>query len=123
MASVTPTSFDPGLAGVFSYTWTLANGDTGKGVKTANFGDKCVQVDGTYGVGGSVTLRGSNKEAPDDATAGDWFSLTDPQANAITKTTGTNGEQILENPLWISPIVTAGDGTTSLNIRLIAKRG
>lgn len=122
MASITPTSFDPGLAGVFSYTWTLANGDTGVAVKTANFPDKCVQVDGTFGVGGSVTLRGSNKESPSDATAGDWFTLTDPQANALTKTAAA-GEQILENPLWISPIVTAGDGTTSLNVRLVAKRG
>lgn len=122
MASVTPTSFDTGLGDVFAYAWVLANGDTGVAIKTANFSDKCVQIDGTFGASGSVTLRGSNKAAPSDATAGDWFTLTDPQANALTKTAAA-GEQVLENPLWISPIVTAGDGTTALNIRIIAKRG
>lgn len=122
MASVTSSSFDTRVIGVISYVWTLANTDTGVAVRTASFADKCVQFDGTFGAGGSVTLRGSNLENPNDATASHWFPLTDPQANAITKTSAS-GEQVLENPLWISPIVTAGDGTTSINVRLIAKKG
>ena len=122
MPSRTPTSFDTGLARVFSYVWTLNNTDTGVAVKTANLSDKCVQFDGTFGAGGSVTLRGSNVANADDTVAAHWFPLTDPQANAITKTSAS-GEQLLENPLWISPQVTAGDGTTAINVRLIAKKG
>lgn len=122
MASVNPISFDTGLAKVFAYNWTLANTDTGVPIRTANLSDKCVQFDGTFGAGGSVTLRGSNYQNPNDATAAHWFPLTDAQANAITKTSAS-GEQVFENPLWISPQVTAGDGTTSIVVRLIAKKG
>ena len=104
MASVTSTSFNTNLAEVVSVSWSLAAGDTGKPVNLANFADKTVQVTATFG---SATLRGSNKAAPDDATAGDWFDLTDPQGNALTFT-AAGGDVIAQNPLWISPITTGG---------------
>lgn len=98
------------------YVWTgLLNGDTGTPVEGVDFADQTVQVGGTFGVGGSVTLEGSN----DNAT---FFALTDPQGNAITKT-GAALEVIEEAPRYVRPNVTAGDGSTSLTVTIWARRG
>lgn len=88
--------------------------DDGAPFEGVDFADRTVQFDGTFGVGGSITLEGSN-----DGT--NWFTLTDPQGNAITKT-AAGLEVIEEGPRYIRPRVTAGDGTTSLNCRLWARR-
>lgn len=107
MSSVNATKV-PTLGDCVAYSWSLGAGDTGAPLALYTFPDKTVTVTGTFG---SVTLRGSNKENPNDATAGDWFNLTDPQGNAITLT-AAGGELIAENPLWISPITTGGAGYT-----------
>lgn len=96
----------PTLGDSASYSWSLGAGDTGAPLAMSTFPDKTVHITGTFG---SVTLRGSNKEKPNDATAVDWFDLTDPQGNAITLT-AAGGVLIAENPLWISPITTGGSG-------------
>ena len=92
----------------------LANGDTGSPMEGVDFADRTVQIGGTFGAGGSVTLEGSN-----DGTT--YFALTDPQGNAITKTTAAL-EVIEEGPRYIRPNVTAGDGTTSLTVTLWSRR-
>lgn len=97
------------------FTWpNLLNGDTGEPVDANEFGDRCVQVGGTFGVGGSVNLEGSNN-------ASAYLVLTDPQGNAITKTAAAI-EQVLEGAQWNRPNVTAGDGTTSLTVILFCRR-
>lgn len=92
----------------------LANGDDGQAVEGADWADRTVQFDGTFGAGGSITLLGSN-----DGT--NYFALTDPQGGAITKT-AAGLEVIEEGPRYIKPSVTAGDGTTALNCRLWTRR-
>lgn len=95
--------------------WTgLLNGDTGAPLILGIYGDVSVQISGTFGTGGSVTLQGSN-----DGT--NWIALTDPQGNAITKTAASI-EQFLERTRYIRPSVTAGDGTTSLTVTVWAAR-
>lgn len=95
-------------------TWTgLLNGDDGDGIQIAGAPDKTVTITGTFGVGGSCTIQGSN----DGVT---WLTLTDAQANNITKTSASI-EVILESPRFIRPIVTAGDGATSLTVIICAK--
>ena len=89
----------------------LANGDTGAPVRMSDFQDRTVQVVGTFGVGGSVTIQGSND---DGAT---WATLTDPLGNVLTFTTA-GMKQITELPLDIRPNVTAGDGSTALQVWL-----
>ena len=106
MASVAFTRSVSGVGDSDMVAWSLGAGDTGKPYMMANYADRTVHITGTFG---SVTLRGSNKANPDDATAGDWFDLTDPQGNAITLS-AAGGELIAENPLWISPITTGGSG-------------
>lgn len=96
-------------------TLTQTGSDVGAAFEHADFADRCVQFDGTIGTGGSITLQGSN-----DGT--NWSALTDPQGNAITKTSLPAIEAITENTRYIRPAVTAGDGTTSINCRLWARR-
>jgi hypothetical protein len=95
--------------------WTgLLNGDTGAAVELIDYADKTVTITGTFGVGGSITMQGSNNNS-------DWFALTDPSSTAITKT-AAGMEAILEAPRYIRPIVTAGDGTTSLTVQMCCRR-
>jgi len=106
------------------FQWAgLTNGNAGKPYESTMFSDKSVHIFGTFGLGGSVTIYGSND--PNDlntepGVSGNWVVLTDPQANAITKT-ALAIEQILENPLLICPKVTAGDGTTAITVTIAAK--
>lgn len=95
--------------------WTgLLNGDTGAAVELVDYADKTVTITGTFGSGGTIVLQGSN-----DGT--NWFSLTDPQANAISKTSAAM-EIVLEGPRYIRPNVTAGDGTTNLAVQMCCRR-
>lgn len=105
---------------------TFTSTDTMQPIEVPNYSDKCVQVYGTFGVGGSISFYGSNDVAdlalqPDNAASG-WCPLVDPQGNAITKT-AKGIEQILENPRYITAKVTAGDGTTNLKVFITCRRG
>lgn len=100
---------------VHKQTWSaIPNGNQGSSLSAAHLSDKCVQVTGTFGVGGSVTIKGSN----DGGTT--WANLTDPGGTVITFT-ATGMKQILENPQLIRPDVTAGDGSTALNVFIVSK--
>jgi hypothetical protein len=115
--AVTTTYAPGGAANGVDIFWsglTFSGLDDGAPFQGADFADRTVQFDGTFGAGGSITLQGSN-----DAVT--WFALTDPQGNAITKT-AAGLEVIEEGPRYVRPLVTAGDGTTSLNCRIWARR-
>lgn len=92
----------------------LLNSDTGAAVELVDYADKTSTITGTFGVGGSITLQGSNNGT-------DWFALTDAQTSAVTKTSAAM-ELIVENPRYIRPIVTAGDGTTNLVVQICCRR-
>lgn len=96
----------------------MANGDVGSPVMLGDWADRTVQITGTFGVGGSVTLEGSNDSANATPT---YTALTDPQGNAVTKT-GAAIEALEELPLLVRPNVTAGDGTTALNVKMVCRR-
>lgn len=92
----------------------LLNGDDGAAVESMDYAERTVQIEGTFGSGGSVTLRGSNDGA-------NFRDLTDPQGNVITK--GAAGlEVIAEGPRYVRPYVTAGDGSTNLTVTVWARR-
>lgn len=98
-------------------TWSgLTTNSLGDPWLRNDYADKCVQIFGDFGSGASVTIEGSNDpRVISDPSNAVWFTLTDPQANALTKTSAA-GEQILENPRWIRPNVTLG---TSPDITVI----
>ena len=93
----------------------MANGDTTAAIECTDFADKTVQFDGTFGSGGSASLEGSNDNS-------NWFVLKDPSLTAITKT-AKGMSAVLEHPRYIRGHTTAGDGTTAIVMRLMARRG
>lgn len=95
--------------------WTgLVQGDDGEWRLLAHYGDKCLHVFGTFG-GATVILEGSNEDVPTNAA-----QLTDPTQTVIALT--ANGiKQVLENPLWVRPRISGGDGTTSVTARLVCR--
>lgn len=125
MATVQPVYVRTGKPDTRLVRWTLANGDVGAPVELSNYPDKSVDIGGTFGAGGSVTARGSNNlttpDPTDVAATGVWAPLTDPQANAITKTSKAI-EQVLENTRWYSPYCSTGDGTTSITVTILARK-
>lgn len=92
---------DPGAPVVLEY-------DEGLPAEFCRFSDRSIQVVGTWGVGGSLTMYGSNNGTH-------YYPLTDGQGNAITKTADAL-EQITELTQYIKPAITAGDITTSLTV-------
>lgn len=91
-------------------TLTTTN-NAGDAVGMQDYQDRTVQITGTFGSGGSVKIEGSN----DGGTT--WATLTDPLGNTLVFTSA-GMKQITELPALIRPNVTAGDGTTSLNVYL-----
>jgi hypothetical protein len=95
--------------------WTpLLNGDSGAPYSMAGFADRSVQVTGTFGAGGTVLVEGSN-----DGT--NYVTLSDPQGVALSKTAAAL-QEISQISRFIRPRVSAGDGTTSISVTLLARR-
>ena len=113
--SVIPLETINVVSGVMIYRWMeMGNGDTGEPLYLSHSSDKTVQVYGTFGTGGSVTLQGSNHKADEEQT---YASLHKVDISAATY--GSAGmDVIIDNPIAIRPNVTAGDETTSLNVIL-----
>jgi hypothetical protein len=125
MATVAPViqKVDTYLDDAHVLRWTpltTTNADGGA-IEMPGSADRTIQFLGTFGAGGTIILQGSNVLAPVAGTDDDWFTLTDPQGNAISKT-AAGGEAVLELTRWIRPKVSAGDGTTSLTALLLVKR-
>lgn len=95
-------------------TWEgMQNGDDGQPIELANFADRSVQVEGTFGSGGTARIEGS-------INGTDYRVLTDPQGNDLDITTGKI-EAVTELVRFIRPRIVGGDGTTSLNVTMIFK--
>lgn len=96
------------------YSWTLALGDDGQPMGPAGSGDRTVQVQGTFGVGGTVVIEGTL-----DLT--NWFTLRDPFGSSLSFTS-PGMKAVLENVVAIRPRVTAGDITTSITAYISVRR-
>lgn len=101
--------------GTIAVTWTgLLNGDVGASLGKPQWSERTVQVVGTFGVGGSVTMQGSNDGV-------NWVALVNRSGTALTFTAqGMNRTQ--DYPIYVRPIVTAGDGSTNLTVIVAAHR-
>lgn len=98
---------------------TFTGADDGEAVGPFPGADRSIQVTGTFGAGGTLVWEGTNAEVPGGAT---WATLNDPQGNPLSFTSARI-EQISEYTRWMRPRVTAGDGTTSLTVRMLVARG
>ena len=115
MATRTPTRTEPTNNSML-HTWTgMLNGDDGSVEAMMSTGDRCVQVLGTFGVGGTVVVEGSLDGA-------NWFQLRDPSSTLLSFT-AAGGKAVLEAVTHCRPRITAGDGTTSLSILISTRRG
>lgn len=118
MATITPTisKVDQTNGKAAVITWadlTTTNAD-GAPAEWADYADRTIQFHGTFGTGGTIKLQGSN-----DGT--NWYEITDPQGNAISKT-AAGIEACTEVTRFVRPFVSAGDGTTSLTATLFLRR-
>lgn len=94
------------------FVWTLAGTDDGAPIAFSEWADRSVAFAGTWGAG-TVVWEGSN----DGGTT--WFTLTDAQTSAITKT--ANGlEQIVEVTELARPRATVA--VTSVVVSLVVRR-
>lgn len=92
-------------------TWTNltnATSDVGSAIGESWRGEKTFQVVGTFGTNGAVTIEGSNNGV-------DWSPLSNRQGTSMVFTTsGFNRSQ--DQPAFVRPRITNGDGTTNLTV-------
>jgi len=106
--------------GVHLQQWTaLTTGTVGNPMACPGLADKTVYIGGTFSTGGTCSIYGSNDPVSTAPSSAAWAILTDPQGNEITKT-ASGIETISENPMRIRPRVTSGDGSTSINVRIVS---
>ncbi len=103
-----------------SHRWewnTILNTDTGAPLDSdgggPSFADKTVHVKGNFSGPATLVIEGSN----DGVT---WVTLTDPGGTALSFT-AEDLKVILENPREIRPRVTAGDGSTDLDVFIVGR--
>ena len=123
MAERAYTITQTNIYGIVLVEWAgLLNTDTGKPVKVPNFADKTIQVSGTLGAGGSLSFQGSNDPADPPSNFGVLHRADAALGDMVfTSAEGLEPSVALENPLWVRPIVTAGDGTTNLTCRMVGR--
>lgn len=96
-------------------TWAaIPNGNTGDPLVLHGHADRSVQIEGTFGAGGSCQIEGSN-----DGT--NWHILHDTGLNTIVAT-AAKLSAVLEAVFYIRPNVTAGNGTTAITVTIYARK-
>lgn len=103
MAMINPTEID-NYDQTRTLEWSaMGNADTGLGAAFAQFPDRTVVFQGTWG-GATAILQGSM----DGGLT--WFTLTDHLGNALSYT--ANGIALIaENPTLLRPTTSGGSGT------------
>jgi hypothetical protein len=97
------------------FTWSgMLSGDSGRSVDYSDFADRSVQFVGTFG-GASVSLQGSNDGE-------NWHTLSDPFGAPITKTSASLSA-VTEMTRYVRPLVSGGDGSTSISAILFTLGG
>ena len=96
-------------------TWANfeTSADSGTPSPTGGFKEVTIQMKGTIGTGGVVSMEGSN----DGST---WVILEDKQGDVVTFSAIGVLTAIQELPLLIRPNCSAGAGATDLDIVMIA---
>lgn len=99
------------------FTWAplTTSGDVGAQVDYGpGAGGRSIQVTGTFGTSGSVSIEGSNDGQ-------NWYVLNDLSGAALTFTSaGLKG--VREDTLYLRPHLTAGTGTISLVCSFVVRK-
>ena len=91
----------------------VGDGDSGAPVELIEWGDRTVQVKGTFD-GATLTMQGSNDGAV-------WVTLTDPLGNNVAFT-AAGGKAILERYRYVRPLPSSTSGNTDLDITMTMVR-
>lgn len=115
MATVKAAVTNIGTSGdgsVKKFVWTLTGTDDGSPMPFAEWADRSVQFAGTWAAG-TIVWEGSN----DAGTT--WFTLTDPQTVAISKTANA-----LESVIEVTELARprASVSVTSVVVSCVARR-
>ena len=107
---------EPGDPKAWTVSWgPMVNGDTGAPISSMfAYADRSVQVEGTFGSGGTVAFEGSNDQV-------NYRTLTSPQGTNLTIIMASL-VAIVEMATAYRPHVTGGDGTTSLTVTMFLRR-
>lgn len=108
--------------GSHQWTWeTVTNGDVGSPINEKQgstvFSDKTVTITGTPGVGFALDIEGSNDNV-------NWVTLRNTHDNAaltFSALTAPELHGILENPRYIRPNISGGDGTTDIDVIIVGR--
>lgn len=103
---------NPNVIKVFWETLTSTN-TAGAAVKYPDYTIRSVQVTGTFGASGSVSMQGSN----DNGTT--YATLNTDNASAAMTYTAAGIKKLSEITQLIKPVVTISDGTTDLDVTMI----
>lgn len=103
--------------------WVLGNADTGQPWRRADFQDKFVQINGTFG-SATVVLQGTNDINVDGTVSATavWTTLKYAFDGSAISETSADGGQVLDDPFYIRPSSSGGTGT-AVNITLTAAKG
>ena len=101
------------------HRWVLAANEDGDPLSHVGAADRTVHIFGTFSGGPTITLQGSNDPT---LAAGSWATLHD-LAGAEIVATGITIAMLAENPEFIRPILSGGDGSTAVNINILSKTG
>lgn len=93
---------------------TNATADDGAPLGFPAWGERTVQVFGTFGAGGNLVIEGSNNGV-------NWATLANRSGGTLSFN-NAGLSRIQDYPLFIRPRVTAGDGTTNLSVAVICHR-
>lgn len=123
MATINPdvdhTQADDGSVLVITWETLTGTNDNGKSVVIPKFSDKTVTITGTFNTT-TVKLQGTNDPLSVADGSANWFDLTDPQGNAISKSSAAM-EQVTENPLRIRPYISASAGSDDIDVIVVAR--
>ena len=110
------TALLPDMIGAVSrQRWVgLANGDDGAPIDMREFYDRSVQVSGTFGAGGTCVIEGT-------LNGTDWITLTNAIGDSLSFTAG--GIEFITELVWkVRPRVSAGDGSTAIDVNMFLRR-
>ncbi len=113
MAQIQATQVFRSRNDVIVYEWVaLTDSDTAAAVAVPQRADKTIQASGNFGTGGDIRVEGSLD--PDQSV---FSELVDPQGNPIAFL-AAGIETILENVIFIRPVVAVGTGV-SVTVRIL----
>jgi hypothetical protein len=103
--------------------WVLGDGDTGRPWRRANYQDKYLQINGTFG-SATVILEGTNDINLDGTVSSTavWTTLKYVFDGSAISETSADGGQVLCNPAYIRPSSSGGTGS-AINVTLTAVKG